>query len=75
MSGKLAGHRRDERYICAGCRICKITSSQTLSFAIGGIFEPEKRARVVPLLYAQVAVFVVEVSFLSKRPYYIHSGT
>ncbi|KAL3156144.1 hypothetical protein ABBQ32_012435 [Trebouxia sp. C0010 RCD-2024] len=30
----------------------------------GGIFEPEKRSRVVPLLYAQVAVFVCEVGFL-----------
>ena len=34
--------------------------------AAGSIFETEKRRRVVPLLYAQVAVFVVEVSFLGK---------
>jgi len=33
---------------------------------VGSIFETEKRKRVVPLLYAQVAVFIAEVAFLSE---------
>lgn len=44
---------------------------RVLTFAhfAGSIFETEKRKRVVPLLYAQTAVFVAEVTFLSKSPF------
>lgn len=43
-------------------------ASTSLRWNTGSIFETEKRKRVVPLLYAQVAVFIAEVTFLSKTP-------
>ena len=33
----------------------------------GGIFEVEKRKRVVPLLYAQIVVATAEVAFLGEQ--------
>lgn len=42
---------------------CAATFHLLASFA-GSIFEVEKRTRVVPLLYAQMAVATAEVAFL-----------
>ncbi|KAL0029095.1 hypothetical protein WJX77_006448 [Trebouxia sp. C0004] len=52
-----------------GLFICFFLSTVLESWLVregikGSIFETEKRKRVVPLLYAQVAVFIAEVAFL-----------
>ena len=71
VARKLASQRRHERLStpCSAYTCQYVVRVLTFANFTGSIFETEKRKRVVPLLYAQTAVFVAEVTFLSKSPF------